>query len=115
MSEQHSEHVVPYATYVGVFLALLFFTGLTTGVAYIDLGIFNTIVALLIAGIKMTLVVLFFMHLRYNKGLSRIVIVGAFFWLAIMMSITLADELTRSWTPVARGWSALVPLVGHLF
>ncbi|HKS83739.1 MAG TPA: cytochrome C oxidase subunit IV family protein [Candidatus Acidoferrales bacterium] len=115
MSEQHAEHVVPYSVYVGVFLALLFFTGLTTYVAYIDLGVFNTVVALLIAGIKMSLVVLFFMHLKYNKGLSRIVIVAAFFWLAIMMSITLADELTRNWTPVVHGWGTIVPLVGRFF
>ena len=72
MSEQHSEHVVPMSTYVGVFLALLVGTALTTWVAYIDLGAFNTVVALVIAFIKMTLVILFFMHVKYNKGLTRI-------------------------------------------
>lgn len=114
-AEQHVEHVVPLVTYVSVFLALMVGTGLTTYVAYIDLGVFNTVVALLIAFIKMSLVVLFFMHVKYNKGLTRLVIVGAFFWLAIMMSISLADELSRNWTPVVHGWSALVPLVGHFF
>jgi cytochrome c oxidase subunit IV len=113
MSE-HTEHIVPVTTYVGVFLALLVLTGITTYVAYIDLGVFNTVVALIIAVIKMTIVVLFFMHVKYNKGLTRIVIVGAFFWLCIMMSISLADELTRTWTPAARGWGALIPFIHHL-
>ncbi len=111
----HSEHVVPVVVYVGVFLALMVLTALTTGVAYIDLGTFNTVAALIIAVIKMTLVVLFFMHMRYNKGLTRIVIIGAFFWLGIMMSIMLADELSRSWTPTVSGWSVILPFFSHLF
>src|SRR5271170_5365262 len=90
--EAHAEHVVPVSVYIGVFLALLVLTAVTTGVAYIDLGAFNTVVALVIAFIKMTLVVLFFMHVKYNKGLTRIVIVAAFFWLGIMMTFMLADE-----------------------
>lgn len=112
---EHAEHIVPISTYVGVFLVLMVGTGLTTWIAYIDLGVFNTVVALLIAVIKMSFVVLFFMHVKYNKGLSRIVIIGAFFWLGIMMAITLADELTRSWTPTVHGWSTLLPFVHHLF
>jgi cytochrome c oxidase subunit IV len=110
-----SEHVVPVKVYVAVWVALLFFTGLTTGVAYIDLGVFNTVVALAIAVTKMMLVVLFFMHVKYITGLPRIVMIAALFWLAIMMSITLADELTRSWTPFAHPWTSgvLLPLLPH--
>lgn len=111
MSEQHSEHVVPVSTYLGVFLALLAGTGLTTVVAYIDLGAFNSVVALVIAFIKMSLVILFFMHVKYNKGLTRIVIVGAFFWLGIMMTFMLADELSRSWTPTVSTWNTILPLL----
>jgi cytochrome c oxidase subunit 4 len=116
MSEQpqhseHSEHVVPLGTYVGVFLALLVLTALTTGVAFIDLGAYNTVVALVIAVIKMTLVLLFFMHVMYNKGLTRLVIVAAFFWLGIMMAFMLADELSRNWTPTVSGWNAILPLL----
>ena len=59
------------------------------GVAYIDLGRWNTVVALVIAVTKMLLVVLFFMHVKYNTGLTRIAIVGAFFWLGIMISFSL--------------------------
>ena len=111
MSEQHSEHVVPMSTYVSVFLALLVGTALTTWVAYIDLGAFNTVVALVIAFIKMTLVILFFMHAKYNKGLTRIVIVAAFFWLGIMMTFMLADELSRNWTPTVSTWNTILPLL----
>lgn len=103
-----SEHIVPVGVYVAVFLALLALTALTTGVAFIDLGPFNTVVALTIAVIKMLLVVLFFMHVRYNKGLSRIVIVAAFFWLGIMITLTLGDELTRTWEMNPAPWSVLL-------
>ncbi|MFZ3200697.1 MAG: cytochrome C oxidase subunit IV family protein [Candidatus Acidiferrales bacterium] len=110
-----SEHIVPVSVYVGVFLALLALTALTTGVAFIDLGPLNTVVALTIAVIKMLLVVLFFMHVRYNKGLTRIVIVGAFFWLGIMMALMLADELTRRWDMNPEPWSVLLPHISRFF
>lgn len=109
-----AEHVVPVSTCVGVFLALIAFTALTTGVAYIDLGRWNTVVALIIAVIKMLLVVLFFMHVKYAAGLTRIAILAGFFWLAIMITLTLSDELTRGWEIVAHGWSAMIPLLLHL-
>jgi len=84
-------------TYTLVFLGLLALAGLTTGIAYIDLGPFNTVAALAIAAIKMTLVGLFFMHLWYNRGLTWIVVLAGFFWFALMVSFTLADFFTRSW------------------
>jgi cytochrome c oxidase subunit IV len=97
-------HVVPVSTYVGVFIALMIFTGLTTWIAYIDLGRWNTVVALAIAVAKMTLVVLFFMHVKYATGLTRIVILAGFFWLGIMITLSCADELTRHWEIVPQGW-----------
>ena len=84
-------------TYTLVFVALLMLAALTTGIAYIDLGPFNTIVALAIAFIKMCLVGLFFMELLYTHGLTRIVVLAGFFWLALMVSFTLADVFSRSW------------------
>ncbi|HUJ31863.1 MAG TPA: cytochrome C oxidase subunit IV family protein [Candidatus Acidoferrum sp.] len=111
-----SEHVVPVKTYAAVFVALLLLTGLTTGVAYIDLGVFNTVAALAIAVTKMLLVVLFFMHVKYSSGMTRIVIIAGIFWLAILIALTLADELTRGWTPSPGPWnpSVLLPFVSHL-
>jgi len=109
-------HVVPYSVYIGVFLALLVGTAVTTAVAYVNLGAFNTPVALLIAFIKMTLVILFFMHVKYQTGLTQIAIVTAFFWLAIMITLTLTDELTRGWEMRPQPWSggALLPMLSHI-
>jgi cytochrome c oxidase subunit IV len=104
-----SEHIVPVKTYVGIFLALLCLTALTTGVAFVDLGAeLNTVVALAIAVIKMLLVILFFMHVKYSPGLTRVVIIAGFFFLAILVALTLADELTRDWTPNPGAWSAVL-------
>ena len=105
---EHAEHIVPVKIYVVIWVSLLLLTGLTTGVAYIDMGVFNTVVALVIAVTKMMLVVLFFMHVKYTTGLPRIVMIAALFWLAIMMSLTLSDELTRKWTPPGRPWQSTI-------
>jgi cytochrome c oxidase subunit 4 len=101
-------HVVPIKTYISVFLALLVFTALTTAVAFVDLGRWNTVVALAIAVTKMLLVVLFFMHVKYTTGLTRVVILAGFFWLAILIALSLSDELTRAWTASPGPWSTIV-------
>jgi cytochrome c oxidase subunit 4 len=115
----HTEHIVPVSTYLLVFLALMVGTGLTTWVAYIDLGKWNTVVALVIAFCKMILVVLFFMHVKYATGLTRVIIIAGFFWLAIMITLSCSDELTRTWEIVPQGWlgdgSMILPLISRLF
>ena len=102
-------HVVPVRVYVGIFLALLVLTALTTGVAFVNLGPWNTVVALAIAVAKMMLVVLFFMHVRSSSSLTRIVILAGFFWLAILIAFTLTDVGTRYWSPTPQGWTAPPP------
>jgi cytochrome c oxidase subunit 4 len=105
-----SGHVVPVKTYLLVFLALIALTGLTTAVAYVDLGPLNTVAALAIAVCKMLLVILFFMHIRYSPHLMKIVVAAGFFWLLILISLTLSDFQTRGWTPSPSGWEgALSP------
>ena len=85
---------------MGVFLALLAGTALTAWVAFFDFpGPLNAIVALTIAVIKATLVVLFFMHMRYSSRLIWIVFGSALFWLAIMFALTFSDYSTRAWLP----------------
>lgn len=116
--EQHGEHIVPVGVYVAVFVTLLLLTGLTTGVAYIDMGPFNTVVALAIAVVKMLLVVLFFMHVKYATGLTKVVVIAGIFWLGILLALTLADEHSRGWTPVPQPWNnpgLLIPLLLHWF
>src|SRR3984885_2591451 len=109
--------IVPVRIYVGVFLALMALTALTTGVAYIDLGAWNTVVALAIAVTKMLLVVLFFMHVKYATGLTRVIIIAGFFWLAIMITLSCQDELTRTWEIVPQTWlpntSMIVPFISR--
>jgi|SRR5215469_2860095 len=106
-----SGHIVPVKTYVGIFASLIALTLLTTGVAFVDLGRLNTVVALAIAVTKMLLVILFFMHVKYSPGLTRLVIIAGFFWLAILVAISLADELTRGWSPTPQPWSILISLL----
>ncbi|HXQ26533.1 MAG TPA: cytochrome C oxidase subunit IV family protein [Candidatus Acidoferrales bacterium] len=116
-SEQsgHVGHVVPVSTYVIVFILLMMGTALTTGVAYIDLGRWNTVVALAIAVTKTMLVVLFFMHVKYAAGLTRVVILAGFFWLGIMITLSCSDELTRTWEIIPQGWNMIIPFVSRLF
>jgi len=90
-----SEHIVPKSTYYTVFALLMLGTTITVAVAFLDLGPFNTVVALAIACTKAALVVLFFMHVKYSTRLTWAVVAGSIFWLFIMLSLTFNDYLTR--------------------
>jgi len=84
-------------SYIGFFVALLVLTALTTAVAFVDLGgNLNVVVALAIAGAKAILVALYFMHLRHSSRLSWIFAGAGFFWLFIMIVLTMSDALTRN-------------------
>jgi cytochrome c oxidase subunit 4 len=72
-------------------------TGLTVFASYVDMGDFNIIVALTIATIKGTLVVLFFMHLYYSSKLTKVTVIAAMFFLFLLLALSLTDYLTRSW------------------
>lgn len=90
-------HVVSPGIYVVVFLSLLIFTGLTVGASYIEMGVFNPIVAITIACIKMVLVVLFFMHVRYSTKLTMLTVACGFFMFLVLIGMTLADYISRAW------------------
>jgi cytochrome c oxidase subunit 4 len=94
-------HVVPARIYLFVFLALLVLTATTVGVAFIDLGPLNNVVALGIAVLKASLVVLFFMGVRYSTRLTPLVIGSGVFMLAVMIGLTFVDYATRGWLGVA--------------
>jgi cytochrome c oxidase subunit 4 len=97
-SEHISEHISSLGSSVAIWLALLAGTGLTVAAAFIDLGPFNTVVALTIATIKATLVVLFFMHVKYtHEKMTGLVVVSAIFWLFILLALSMADYTTRLW------------------
>jgi cytochrome c oxidase subunit 4 len=93
-----SEHVLPIKTYLLVFVALMALMILTAFLSTVAMGReLNTIVALVIAAIKATLVLLFFMHLKYESYvLSSVVFVAGLFWLVIFFGLTLVDYLSRT-------------------
>src|SRR5436190_724434 len=101
MSEHVHVHVLPLRVYFAVFLALLAGTALTSWVATIDLGRMNDLVALAIAGTKATLVILYFMHVRYGTKLIWVFSMVGFLWLILFFVLILADYDTR--IPIA-GW-----------
>src|ERR1700737_1728007 len=90
-----AEHIIPRRTYYAIYVILLVCTFLTWQVALFDLGALNTVAALTIAVFKAVLVVLFFMHVKYSSRLTWVVVIGSFFWLAILLSLTMGDYLTR--------------------
>jgi cytochrome c oxidase subunit IV len=99
-----SPHIVPVRSYVLVFLALMGLTALTVGVAFMNLGSMNTLIALVIAATKMLLVMLIFMHVKYSSRLTKLAILAAFFWLALLLTFTMSDYFTRRWTPSPSDW-----------
>jgi cytochrome c oxidase subunit 4 len=95
-----TEHIDSVKTYALVFAGLIFLTIATTAVAFVDLGPFSVVVALAIAMCKMLLVALFFMHVRHSTGMMRLVVLGGFVWLLILIVLTLSDIVSRGWVGV---------------
>jgi cytochrome c oxidase subunit 4 len=90
-------HIVPAKLYVTIWAILMVLTLTTVLVSEVPLGPFNIVVALLIATLKGTLVVLFFMHLRYSPKLTMATVVAAMFFLFLLLGLTMTDYLTRAW------------------
>jgi len=91
-----SEHIVSTKLYCAIWNELRALTGITAGVAFIELSPDNTGLALTIATLKAVLVVLFFMHLQYtSEKMTSVVVVSALFWLLILLVTVLADYQTR--------------------
>lgn len=94
-----SEPILSTKLYVGIWAALMCLTVITASVAFVDLGPFNTVLALVIATLKALLVVLVFMHVKYtSEKLTKMVIISALFWLLILLFLSLADYGTRAMT-----------------
>lgn len=89
---QHHDHKKAYTR---VWIGLLILTIITVDVAYHDLGYWNIFIAMLIATIKASLVVLFFMHLKYDNKVNQVVFVSAFFFLAVFVGLTASDVFER--------------------
>jgi cytochrome c oxidase subunit 4 len=94
----HTEHhIIPKKVYYTIFGILMLCTYLTVQIAFFDLGPLNTIAAIGIAVLKATLVVLFFMHVKYSTRLTWAVVLGSIFWFGILVVLTMSDYLTRVW------------------
>ena len=91
-------HVAPKSMYYMVFGALIVGTILTVAAAKVDMGPLNNVVMLAIAGAKATLVILFFMHVRWSSRLTWVVAMAGFFWLLILFTV-LGDYVSRGWVP----------------
>ena len=92
-----ADHILPKRIYYTIFVILMLCTYLTVQIAFFDLGRLNTVAALVIAVFKATLVVLFFMHVKYSTRLTWAVVLGAVFWLGILLTLTMGDYVTRGW------------------
>jgi cytochrome c oxidase subunit 4 len=92
-----SVHVSPLSTYLTIFTALMVLSAITVGAAFVDLGSLNPVVALAIAGLKATLVILYFMHVKYSSRLTKLTVVLSMFFVAILFAETLMDYATRGW------------------
>ncbi len=90
--------------YVSVFAALLVLTFTTVFVGEVELGPWNVVVALVIAIIKATLVVLFFMGVRESSSLTKLIVAAGLFWMAILFGMTFNDYLSRGWSLLGRWW-----------
>jgi len=100
-----SSKPVPKKVFVRVWAGLLALLALTLGLAQLDLGKLNAVAALTIAVVKMLLVLLYFMHVRYSTHLTWIFVAAGFIWLLIMVNLTLSDYLTRGQVPGNEGRS----------
>jgi cytochrome c oxidase subunit 4 len=102
-----SEHIVPRKTYYIVWALLMTLMILTAALSRVPLGEWNTAIALVIATVKALLVLLFFMHVKYeNSKITWVAVIGGFFWLGLLLGLTMTDYLTR-------GLSGLGGIPGH--
>lgn len=93
-----SEPLTSVRTFVAIWITLLIFTGITVGVAYLNLGDWSVAVALIIAVIKASLVALFFMEIRFSAKMTQIVLVGGLAWLLILLLLSMTDYASRPWS-----------------
>ena len=96
-------HISPTSTYFTVFGTLMVLTAVTVAAAFTNLGVLNFPVALAIAVTKATVVILFFMHVKYSSKLTKFVVVSCLFFLASLFGLTFTDYLSRGWFTSPRG------------
>ncbi|MCB1177418.1 MAG: cytochrome C oxidase subunit IV family protein [Leptospiraceae bacterium] len=93
--DPHAHHIIPIPVYVGVLMVLLLGTVITVWIAQFDFGAWNTIIAMFVATIKASFVLGFFMHLKYDNMMNRVIFMSGFLFLAILIGFSAADIFTR--------------------
>ncbi len=99
-----SEQIISTRVYYSIYVALLVLLALTISLAYVHLGYLNVLAAMTIAVLKAVLIILYFMHVRYSSRLTWVFVGAGFFWLAILLVLSMTDFLTRGWLPLPSGW-----------
>lgn len=100
---EHSEHIVSAGLYWLIWIILIICTVLTAWIATVDLGKFNTVVALIIATFKASIVALVFMHVKYtSEKMTKAVLISVVFWLLLLLVLSLTDYSSRY-----EGWLVL--------
>jgi cytochrome c oxidase subunit 4 len=98
VNPEHSDHhIVSPLQYSMVFVGLLLGTLLTVLAADIDMGVMNPVIALGIACTKAVIVILFFMHVKYQSNLVKMTVFAGFFTFAVLITMTLCDYMSRAW------------------
>ena len=105
-------HISPAKFYIFILAILMTLTLLTVGVSYIHLGKLNLIVAIVIASIKASLVVLFFMHLRYDNKFNALVLIISLLFIGVFFAYTLNDTEHRAELDLEQG-SRVLPSSGE--
>lgn len=95
-----SGHVSPVSLYVTIFLSLMVLTALTVAAAFVNLGQFNFLVALVIAMFKASLVIWYFMHVKYQSNLTKLTVATGLFFLMILLTLTMVDYSSKGFTPM---------------
>lgn len=94
MSEE-KHHITPYRTHIAILLALIFLTVITVAITWTDLGVWNTTAAMLIAGVKATLVLVYFMHLKFDQKIYTYMVLLVLAIFAAVIILTFFDYLNR--------------------
>jgi cytochrome c oxidase subunit IV len=94
---ENEHHIVSPVTYLIIFATLLVGTALTIGASYLEMGPWNPVVAIAIAVIKATLVVLFFMHIKYSSKLMKLTVGAGLFTFLVLVGMSLSDYISRAW------------------
>jgi cytochrome c oxidase subunit 4 len=101
MNTHQQHHIVPWTTYFIVYIVLMVLLVATVTAWYFHLGLLGILLGDMIGIVKATIIILYFMHVRYSSKMVWVIAVAGFVWLAILVGLTLSDYFSRGWLPLA--------------